>query len=154
MRSLKFLPVSVGVDGRRIAIVGGGRVALHKASILRGFGCAVEVVAPQFAEGFLGTGCTLIGKSYEADDIAGAALVYACTDDGELNARIRDDCRAVGIRACVCDNPALCDFVSPAIFRERNITVAVGSDGLDARRSIRIRDRIGELIKKGILSLE
>ncbi|MDR0510256.1 MAG: bifunctional precorrin-2 dehydrogenase/sirohydrochlorin ferrochelatase [Rikenellaceae bacterium] len=149
---MKFLPVSLAIDGRWALLVGGGRVALHKARILSGFGCRLTVVSPSFADGFEELGCTLLHKPYEVGDVAGATLVYACTGDATLNATIRDDCRAARIPVSVCDSPDLCDFISPVIYRLDNVTVSVSSDGLDVRRSIRIRDRIRRLIEDGILS--
>jgi siroheme synthase (precorrin-2 oxidase/ferrochelatase) len=48
----------------------------------------------------------------------------------------------------------LCDFVSPAIFRQDHVTIAVGSDAREVKRSIRIRNRIMDLIEKGILQMD
>jgi siroheme synthase (precorrin-2 oxidase/ferrochelatase) len=46
---------------------------------------------------------------------------------------------------------ALCDFVSPAIYKEGHVTIAVASNGRNVRQSIRIRDRIRELAQLGTL---
>jgi precorrin-2 dehydrogenase/sirohydrochlorin ferrochelatase len=46
----------------------------------------------------------------------------------------------------VCDDPSLCDFISPAIVRDENICIAVTSNATDVKRSIRIRDRVKDWI--------
>lgn len=137
-----FLPVAIRITGRKIVIVGGGRVGLHKATILSRFTDEATVVSPEFREEFEQLPFRLVRKAYETSDLAGAFLVYICTENEELNRRIKSDAEAVGVLASVCDNPSLCDFISPAIFRNGDISIAVTSNARDVRRSIRIRDRI------------
>lgn len=137
-----FLPVAIRITGRKIVIVGGGRVGLHKATILSRFTDEATVVSPEFREEFEQLPFRLVRKAYETSDLAGAFLVYICTENEELNRRIKSDAEAAGVLASVCDNPSLCDFISPAIFRNGDISIAVTSNARDVRRSIRVRDRI------------
>lgn len=140
-----FLPVALRISGRKIVIVGGGRVGLHKATILSRFTSDATVVSPQFREGFEQLPFRLVRKTYEPADLQGAFLVYVCTENEALNRRVKADAEAAGALASVCDNPALCDFISPAIHREGDVCVAVTSNARDVRRSIRVRDRIADL---------
>ncbi|MDR2042728.1 MAG: bifunctional precorrin-2 dehydrogenase/sirohydrochlorin ferrochelatase [Tannerella sp.] len=149
-----FLPVSIRIDGKAIVLIGGGRVALHKAVLLSRFTQTAKVVAPEFDPGFASVPFERIGKHYEPADLDGAWLVYICTGDRALNAEVKAECERRGVLASVCDDPALCDFISPAIHREGNVTLAVSSDAKDVRRSIRIRDRIKLLVEEGRLSLQ
>lgn len=139
---LNFLPININIEGKRILIIGGGRVGLHKAQILARFTDRATVISPEFREGFDELPFTLVKKSYEPKDLEGAFLIYICTEDGELNRQIKHDAEERGVLASVCDSPALCDFTSPAIFRKDSLTVAVASDAKDVRRSMRIRDAI------------
>jgi siroheme synthase-like protein len=104
-----------------------------------------------FHDGFGELPFKLERKTYERSDLDGAFLVYVCTENEALNARVKDDARSLGIMACVCDNSALCDFISPAIYQSGDVTVAVSTGGRDVRRSIAIRNRIGELMQNGEL---
>jgi siroheme synthase-like protein len=137
-----FLPVALNITGKRIVIVGGGRVGLHKATILHRYTEQAVVVSPAFRPEFSALPFTLRRKAYSPDDLDGAFLVYSCTEDEALNRRVHDDATARGILCSVCDNPPLCDFISPAIHREGDICIAVTSNARDVKRSIRIRDRI------------
>lgn len=141
---MHFLPININIEGRRIVIIGGGRVALHKATILSRFTDSATVIAPDFKDGFEELPFTLVRKEYEPEDLDGAALAYICTENHELNRSIHDDAHERHVLASVCDNPALCDFTSPAIFKKDNLTVAVASDAKEVRRSISIRDSIEE----------
>ncbi|MDO4164877.1 MAG: bifunctional precorrin-2 dehydrogenase/sirohydrochlorin ferrochelatase [Bacteroides sp.] len=139
-----FLPVALNITGKKIVIVGGGRVGLHKATILHRFTDEATVISPEFREGFSELPFTLMQKSYEREDLRGAFLVYVCTENEQLNIQIKQDAEELGVLASVCDNPPLCDFISPAIYREGDISIAVSSNAKDVRRSIRVRDRIKE----------
>jgi siroheme synthase-like protein len=139
---LSFLPININIEGRRIIIIGGGRVGLHKATILARFTDRATVISPEFREGFSQLPFTLVRKHYEPSDLDGAFLVYICTEDALLNRQIKRDAEARGVLASVCDSPELCDFTSPAIFRKDNLTVAVASDAKDVHRSMSIRDAI------------
>lgn len=139
---MHFLPININIEGKRILIVGGGRVGLHKATILSRFTDEATVISPEFREGFDNLPFTLVRKNYESGDLDGAFMVYVCTENEELNRRIKQDAEERHVLASVCDNPPLCDFTSPAIFREGDLTVAVASDAKDVHRSMRIRDAI------------
>ncbi|MDR1524395.1 MAG: bifunctional precorrin-2 dehydrogenase/sirohydrochlorin ferrochelatase [Tannerella sp.] len=151
---LNFLPVSVNITGKKILIIGGGKVGYHKASVLSRFTAEATVISPEFHDGFGDLPFKLVKKEYERTDLEGAFLVYICTENEALNARIKNDAETLNVLACVCDNPALCDFISPAIYKEGNVTVAVSSNARNVRRSIAIRDRIRRLAQNGTLSLQ
>ncbi|MDR1865283.1 MAG: bifunctional precorrin-2 dehydrogenase/sirohydrochlorin ferrochelatase [Bacteroidales bacterium] len=144
---LNFLPVAINIAGKKIVIIGGGKVGFHKASLLSRFTDRACIISPEFHEGFDELPFIRIRKNYDKDDLQGAFLVYICTENEALNARIKRDAESLGILASVCDNPRLCDFVSPAIHREGNISIAVSSNAENVRRSIRVRDQIRELLK-------
>jgi siroheme synthase-like protein len=149
-----FLPISINIKDKLVILIGGGKTAFHKATLLCRFTQKATVISPDFHEGFEQLPFRLVRKNYEISDLEGAFLVYICTEQPELNASVKADCEKRGILANVCDNPALCDFVSPAIYKEGNITVAVSSNAENVRQSIDIRNRIQAMAGKGLLFKE
>ena len=141
---MKFLPINIDIEGRRILIIGGGRVGLHKATILSRYTSEATIISPEFREGFEALPFTLIHKEYAPSDLDGAFMVYVCTENHQLNEQIKRDAEERHVLASVCDSPALCDFTSPAIYSADGITIAVSSDAKDVKRSIRVRDKIAE----------
>lgn len=139
-----FLPISINITNKKILVIGGGRIASHKISFLEQFTRNISVVAPEVCDSIKGKGYSWVEKPYEIADLQGAFLVYACTNISELNRRIKTDGETLGILTNVVDNPGLCDFVSPAIYKHDHITVAVGSNAQEVRRAIAIRDKIKE----------
>jgi siroheme synthase-like protein len=149
-----FLPVSVNITGKKILIVGGGKVGFHKATILSRYTQQAVVVSPEFRDGFAGLPFVCVNREYCPSDLDGAFLVYACTENEKLNRKIYQDAAERGVLVSVCDDPSLCDVISPAICKIGDLTISVSSNGKDVKRSIRIRNRINELIEKGLLSIE
>lgn len=152
-KEFHFLPVSIDISGRKILIIGGGKVGYHKSLILNRYTDEATVLSETFHEGFEKLPFRLIRKSYEPEDLKGVGMVYICTENHELNARIKQDAERYHVLASVCDNPALCDFVSPAVYKDGDLTIAVGSNAKDVHRSIRVRNAIREAIEKGLLDV-
>lgn len=139
-----------------MVIVGGGKVATHKAVILSRFTDSATVIAPQVSAEIKSLPFQVVERACTESDLDGVSLLFICTGDRELNHRIKEQALRRGILASVCDDTAFCDFISPAISRRPNdnLSIAVSSDGHDVRRSIRVRNRINALIESGLLNIE
>lgn len=151
---MDYLPITIKIVSTNILIVGGGKVATHKAQILARFTDHATVVAPEITEELRALPFHVIEKEFEPSDLDGIQLLFVCTGNHELNHEIKQLASQRHILTSVCDDPEQCDFISPAIFRKDNLTIAVGSDSRDVKRSIRVRNRIKELIENGILQID
>ena len=151
---LQFLPISINVTNKKILLIGGGKVATHKGTIMARFVNQVTVIAPEFTPEIKKLPFTFIEKEYEISDLEGYFLVYVCTGNHELNRQIKKDAETLGILTSVCDAPMLCDFVSPAIHKEGDITIAVGSNAQNVFQSVDIRNQIKELIENGQVHIQ
>ena len=139
-----FLPISINITGKKILLIGGGRIASHKIKFLEQFTRNISVVALEVCETIKEKGYSFKEKPYEKSDLEGAFLVYACSNISELNQQIKTDTESLGILTNVVDNPGLCDFISPAIYKHKHITIAVGSNGHEVHRAIAVRNKIRE----------
>lgn len=142
-----FLPISIDISGQKILIIGGGQSALKKIRILQRFDANIEVLAEQIIEEILTSGVAWTRKKYEKSDLKGYLMVYSCTNNETLDRQIANDAREAGVLVNIHDNPLLCQFVSPAIYQEGNIRVAVSSNAEDVYESIRIRNLIQEYLE-------
>ena len=143
-----FLPISLNVTDKKMLIVGGGRIAGHKIGFLEQFTKNISIVALEVLDSIKAKGYPYQEKAYEKSDLEGAFLVYACTNMIELNQKVKADAESLGILTNVVDNPKMCDFVSPAIYKHDHMTVAVGSNAQEVYRSIAVRNRIKEILEK------
>ena len=128
-------PIFLMLNARPVLIVGGGAVALRKAEGLLAAGASVTVVSMDFHPGFASfPAVQRITSAYETGCLAAAGtarwvLVFAATNNEQVNARIYSDSNALGILCCRCDMSQDGDFIGPAVKRCGPVTLAVGSDG-------------------------
>lgn len=141
-----FLPLNIRVDNKKILFVGGGKIALHKIQTIEKYTRNITILAPEIIEELQGKGFTEIIKRYESSDLDGFFLVYASTNNHEVNRRVRDDAEARGIMVNVVDNRELSDFISPAIIRKGEMTIAVSSNGQNVKKSVEWRNRLRDTV--------
>ena len=126
-------PVMLGLRDRPVLVVGGGEVALRKIEGLLSQGARLTVIAPQAAPGLeelAGRGAVeLLRRGHRAGDVKGFTLVFAATDDPEVNARVSAEAEAAGIWVNVADVPELCTFYLPARVERGSLQLAVASEG-------------------------
>jgi precorrin-2 dehydrogenase / sirohydrochlorin ferrochelatase len=141
-----FLPLNIRVDDKKILFVGGGKIALHKIRTIEQYTRNITILAPEISEELSGKGFAEIRKQYEPSDLDGYFLVYASTNDNAVNRRVKDDAAARGIMVNVVDNRELSDFISPAIIKKGDMTVAVSSNGRNVKRSVEWRNRLRDTV--------
>ncbi len=131
---------------RPALVVGGGPVGERKAQGVLAAGGRVRLVSPQAT-------ATLAGwaqegriawerRPYRPGDLAGVGLVFAATDDREVNRAVAQEARARGLLVNVADAPAEGNFHVPALVRRDGLVVAVSTAAGDPRRAIQLRDGI------------
>jgi uroporphyrin-III C-methyltransferase/precorrin-2 dehydrogenase/sirohydrochlorin ferrochelatase len=126
-------PVMLDVGDRACLVVGGGGVALRKAQGLVEEGARVTVVSPEVVgplakmaeQGRL----RLELRRYLAGEAVSYALVFAATDDREVNTKVYNDANDAGIWVNVADDPELCSFHLPGRVRRGPLQIAVASAG-------------------------
>lgn len=132
-------PIVLDLSNRKVLIVGGGRVAARKAlGLLEANASQVTVVSPQFLVEFP-QGVTLLNQEYDASLLEGVSLVFAATNDPQVNDRVVSDARKKRIwvnRADFDDqNPG--DFVTPAKYTDQNVLLTVSAASAALATSIR-----------------
>lgn len=133
-----------------VLIVGGGNVALRRAGQFVAAGFALEVIAPSLNPGFLDLpGAVIARREFEDQDIPGRALVCACTDVREVNARVGKLARQLGIPVVVADRQEESTFFMPALHRDGDLLVGVGTSGASPRLAQDVRDRVAACIGGG-----
>ncbi len=142
-----FLPICVNIESQMILVIGGGTAAFHKISSVLKYTTLITAIAPRFSEPMLQAPVQRIQRPFHISDLDDAFLVYAATDDRELNAAIVAEAQNRNILVNVCDDPSLSTFVSPAIFRQGHMSVAVSSNGSDVKKSVEWRNRIQEYLQ-------
>ncbi|HWI41619.1 MAG TPA: bifunctional precorrin-2 dehydrogenase/sirohydrochlorin ferrochelatase [Verrucomicrobiae bacterium] len=128
-----MFPVNLRVAGKSALVVGGGGVALRKVRSLLEAGAAVSVLAPaahpELRKLAAAGRIRLALREYRSGDLQGAFLVFAATDDAEVNAAVAAESDATGTLCCVTDSPAAGSFTSPSTVRRGDLLLTVSTGG-------------------------
>ncbi|MBL6805822.1 MAG: uroporphyrinogen-III C-methyltransferase [Pseudomonadales bacterium] len=130
---MERLPLFFDVKGKRCVVVGGGEVALRKATLLARAGAKLHIVAPELDDEMASLckreGAFVCPIEFQPCCLASATLVIAATDSLDVNTAVSDAAKALSIPVNVVDQPALCTFIVPAIVDRSPILVAISSGG-------------------------
>jgi precorrin-2 dehydrogenase / sirohydrochlorin ferrochelatase len=141
-----FIPIFLQVEAKLCLVVGGGEVAARKAQALAAAGAAVTVISPQVNPVLTeeaGSGrIALLRRAYRDGDMAGHLLVYAATNDPELNRRLFEEARRLNILINVADSPDHCSFIAPSVIRRGRLQVAISTAGASPALARNIRERM------------
>jgi siroheme synthase-like protein len=125
----------INLQGAKVLMVGGGRIAARRTKTLLEFGATLHVVAPNLAPEMIKlldtqTGIRWIREPYQPRHLEGAVLAIAATNQREVNRRIGQDARSRGIWVSVADQRQECTFYFPAIVRNDAFTAGlIANDG-------------------------
>jgi precorrin-2 dehydrogenase/sirohydrochlorin ferrochelatase len=136
-------PIMLDLTNVPVLVVGGGRVALRKVQGLVNAGADVTVVAPSVVDAIQQLPvCTTVIRAFEPSDLDQVRLVIVATDDPAVNAAVAADATRRGIWVNSADDPANCTFTLPAVARDGDVTVAVGTGGASPALASHLRSEI------------
>ena len=130
---MRYLPIHVDIKDAKILIVGGGPAAEAKLRTLIKTEADLTVVAPQISNEIArwGSEGKLVcdKRDFASSDLDDMRLVYAATEDDELNAEIAELARNQGILVNAADQKDACNFITPALVDRSPVIVSIGTEG-------------------------
>jgi precorrin-2 dehydrogenase / sirohydrochlorin ferrochelatase len=121
------------LSGARCVVVGGGSVAERKVAGLLEGGARPEVISPALTPALSSwreQGAILHQpRRYHRGDLEGALLVFATTDDPEVNARVVSDGARAGALVNSADDPEAGAFHTVASVRRGDLLLTVSTEG-------------------------
>jgi uroporphyrin-III C-methyltransferase/precorrin-2 dehydrogenase/sirohydrochlorin ferrochelatase len=144
------LPLLLDLTGRRAVVVGGGAVAARRARTLVDAGADVLVVAPRIPAEIVELPLTTATRPFASEDLDGAWLALACTDDAAVNAAVVAAAQERRIFCVRADAATEGTARTSAVARHDGVTVAVNG-GDDPGRALALRDAIAAALDVGTL---
>lgn len=148
---MNYFPLLMNLDYKKVVIVGGGHVARQKAEALLPTKAQVTVISPTVTEklqqyiikGLL----TWKEKSFEPADLDDAALIFAVTNDEEVNNAVEEAAQHWQLLSRA-DAKGRVDFINPAVVRRGEFVLTVstsgGSPGLTRKVKGELAEQYGE----------
>lgn len=147
-----FFPLFVDISSKRVQFIGGGTIALRRIRTILPFAGEVDVVAPEVTpevQQLVDKGAiTLRRQEFDSSCLENADIVFACTNDSELNEQIADMCHKAGVMVSASSDRTLCDFYFPGVVRHDDIVVGISAGGKNHRRVRQLRQRIERLLEE------
>lgn len=147
-----FFPLFMDMSEKKAVFVGGGAVALRRVRTLLQFVGDIVVYAPEFSPElvrFASDGViSLVRRSYDPSVLDGADMVFACTNDADLNNSVWEECKRRGVLVNVCSDRFKCDFHFPGVVVQDNVVVGVNAGGKDHRRVKQLRAHIQTMMEQ------
>jgi uroporphyrin-III C-methyltransferase/precorrin-2 dehydrogenase/sirohydrochlorin ferrochelatase len=143
-------PLLLDLAGRRVVVVGGGRVATRRVRSLLDAQADVLVVAPRHSPELAEWGVPVVGREFRPEDLDGAWLALACTDSPGVNAAVADAAAGRSLFCVRSDAAGEGSARTPAVLRRDGLTVAV-TGGDDPLRAVALRDAISVALDLGEL---
>lgn len=146
---MRYFPIFVDLHQRPVTVVGGTEEALRKVRLLLKTGAVINIIAPALHEELAAEPrVNWIARGYHAGLLEGAALVYSA--DAELNERVAEDAKALGIPVNAVDNPDISTFIVPSIVDRDPVVVAIGTEGTAPILGQGLRARIDAMLPQAL----
>ena len=151
-------PVSLDIAGRLCVVVGGGRVAARKVRGILAAGARVRIISPELTSqlsALVARGSVeWLEKPFAAEDLSGAFLVFAATDQPSVQAEAVAAARAHNLLVNVADDPEACNFQVPAVLRRGDLSISIATNGKTPAVAALVRRRLEEVVGEeyGILT--
>jgi siroheme synthase-like protein len=148
--------IDLRVEGNKAIVIGGGPLGERKVRTLIHHGSDVTVISETFTQALTDLGnqgkITLVkerigqGNTKLRTHIEDSMLVFAATNDPELNQLVSRLARESKVLVCAVDMPAICDFYSPAVFQNGSIRVGICTDGKSPIMSKVLKQRLSDQV--------
>jgi siroheme synthase-like protein len=142
---LARLPVFLGFEGRRVVVVGGGRVAAAKIPALLAAGADVTVVAPEISPLIDRSRVRIVERAFVPEDLDGAWFVTAAANSN-VNRTVHEAAEARHIFVNAVDDPRHATAYLGGTIARDGVTIAVSTSGKAPALAGLLREAIDDML--------
>ncbi len=128
MKNEFLFPIFLKLFGRKVVLVGGGRVAAAKLESLVGTGAQLVVIAPEVRPELQRPGISIQRRKFAPADLDGAWLVIAASS-GEVNRQVAAAAEERRIFLNAVDDPDSGSAYTGGVLRRGGVTLAISTSG-------------------------
>lgn len=145
----EYYPIMLNVKGKKCGVIGGGKVAYRKITTLLECGAEVLVISKEIIQDIR----ILVNENkvihfednYDFKYILDSYLVYAATNEKNINEKIYKQCNEKNILVNVVDEPDICNFIVPSKIKRGDLTIAVSTNGKSPMLARKIREDLEQI---------
>lgn len=147
---MRYFPFFVDIHDWNIVVIGAGKVAERRVASLLNFQVHITIIAPRAVEQIQKWAregrVRLFLRPYRVGDLAGAMMVLATADNGEVNDAAEREARDNSVLFNRCDDRNSCDFHFPGLCVKNDAVVGIHAGGEDHRTAARITGKVKEVL--------
>jgi uroporphyrin-III C-methyltransferase/precorrin-2 dehydrogenase/sirohydrochlorin ferrochelatase len=148
-REAPVFPIFLKLAGRKVLVVGGGKVAASKLDGLLRSGALVTVVAPRFQPEIERSGVTLRSRGFEPSDLDGVWYAVAAAT-AEVNRHVAAAAEERRIFVNAVDDPSSASAYAGGVLRRGDLTIAISTEGEAPALAGLLREALEGLIPEEI----
>ncbi len=140
---MKYYPIFLDIKDKNCLVVGAGPVGVRKAFVLNNCGANVTLVSLDFSvrlDDLKNSSIVLEKKKYVSTDMKETFLVFAATNNKDLNGHIKMDAKGLNILCNVADASDSSDFILPSVVDREDLILAVSTSGSSPALAKRIKE--------------
>ncbi len=138
------------LKNQSILLIGGGKVALQKASVLHDNRIDFKIISQEFCDNIASLCSNLVKKEFELSDINDYDIIIDATGNSKVSDMLLEYKKSHNILLNVVDKPALCDFYFMALSKNVPLQIAVTSNGASPTVAKFFRDEFSKQIPHDI----
>ncbi len=148
--------IDIKLEGKTIIVVGGGPEAYRKTGSFVDSGAIIWVISKEFSEDIQNLAkakkVALVkteinnAQTFIASLNPKPSILLAATNNSTLNLELVKAARELGSMVYSVDNPAVSDFILPAVAHIGNVKVAISTSGKSPAMARLLRERIEKLV--------
>jgi precorrin-2 dehydrogenase/sirohydrochlorin ferrochelatase len=130
---MAYFPAFIKLDGRKVLIVGGGKIASEKLEKILDFTSDVSIITPKLSSKMQilikNNDLYFEKRVYKKGDIYGFNIVIIAVDNIEIQKSIYEESRNRGVLCNSVDSINYCDFIFPSYIKDGDLTIAISTSG-------------------------
>ena len=142
-----MLPLFIDMTGKKVLIIGGGKIALRRGKILAETGAEITLLTPERENGWENIAKVWLKDTYHNQNLVGYDLVLVATNDRLTNEAVAKKCAEKHI---LCNNATAADHgdvIFPAILHHGGFTAAITSNGKTPFLTAKLKNEIAQILE-------
>ncbi|MBC1548933.1 bifunctional precorrin-2 dehydrogenase/sirohydrochlorin ferrochelatase [Listeria sp. FSL L7-1434] len=138
-------PIMLNITGKKVVIIGGGKVALRKITGLLDAGADILVVGLNVLPEIKSLNVQVVEEAYRAAHLESAFMIFICTDNPEVNQLVLRD-RAAGQLLNDTTDQANSDFFNMATVTKNELTIGISTGGGNPGYAKQVKQEVSQLV--------
>jgi len=137
------------LKNQKVLLIGGGKVALQKAKVLKENGIEFRIVAKEILANISEFCDDIIVKEFEESDLK-ESIVIDATGNEKVTKKLIEFKKRKNFLLNVVDKPQFCDFYFMALINRGDLKIGISSNGASPSAAQFVRDEIKNILPENI----